>query len=233
MKKTLLLLVLLLTSVASQSQRIHAYLGAGAITSQIEGDELKGFKHWSGTGSVGALAYLNRDGSFSMTMEAGYSCRGVLNNSHSSQNPYNITLDLHYIDIPITFFYRDPYGGIRIGAGISYSRLLAQPHGEIKYNPNYFVPDSSNMEFLKNDLAAAIEARFPIWKGLQFCARFQYSVLPVKRNWQFTEIFGQSESRTWSNNCYNSSLSFRLIWQFGDERFHKKRNPNSNPKRRR
>lgn len=197
---------------SAQAQRINAYVTAGGITSQIEGDELKGFSHWGFTGGVGAVAALDDNDRWSLAVEAGYSGRGVYNNNHNVQNPYNINVTLHYVDIPLTVFFKDPYGGLRIGVGMVYSRLVQQPHGTIRYNPDYFIPDTTDMSFLKNDLAPAIEVKFTIWSHLQMSIRYQYSLLPVKKDWKFTE--GEKD---WTNNCYNSAASFRLIWQFGDE----------------
>lgn len=216
MKKILLTLFMALTLTAAQAQRIHAYVAAGTVTSQIEGDELKGFSHWNATGAVGAIAQLDNRDRWSLYVETGYACRGVYNQRRSSQNYYNIKLDLHYVDIPLMVSFHDPYGGMRVGLGFVYSRLLGQPHGTVDYRPEYFIPDSSDMSFLKNDIAPAIEFRFDLWKRLQFSARYQYSLIPVKKDWKFTQI-ERGEENTWYNDCYNSSLMFRLLWLFGDD----------------
>ena len=213
MKRTLtLLLFSLLLATPSQAQRIHGYSFAGGIASQVEGDELKGFNHWGLTGGVGAIADLDDNDTWSLTVETGYSCRGIYNNKHNTENFYNIQLNLHYVDIPLTLFFHDPYGGLRIGVGLVYSRLVRQPHDTIIYNPNYFIPDTTDMSFLKNDLAPALEFRFNIWKGLQFSARYQYSIIPIKRNWHY-----QYAGETHANNFYGSSIAFRLLWQFGED----------------
>ena len=221
MKKIFLYItILLICAGTTNAQRIHGYVSAGTATSQVEGDELKGFSHWGLHGGVGAVTALDDRDRFSLTVEADYTCRGIYNRKYNAENLYNIKLDLHYVDIPVTFFFRDPYGGLRIGAGLVYSRLVSQPHGVIAYRPSYFIPDTTNMKFLKNDISAALEARFTIWKGLQFSTRFQYSIFPVKKDWAFDDHNSQ-----WKNNCYNSSLTFRLIWEFGyDERpgYHRK-----------
>lgn len=215
MKRLLIYIILSLGLLPATAQRINAYVAAGAITSQVEGDELKGFSHWGLHGGVGAWVHLDEKDCWALTIETDYSCRGIFNKRYSLENYYNIDMNLHYVDIPLTLFFRDPYGGLRIGAGVVYSRLVSQPHGSISYNPRYFIPDTTDMAFLKNDLAAAIEARFYIWRGLQLSTRFQYSLIPVKKDWHF-----QFEDNVWANNCYNSSLSLRLIWQFGYQDSH-------------
>jgi hypothetical protein len=226
MKQTLTILLLLLASITMQAQRFHGYGFAGAITSQVEGDELKGFDHWGLIGGVGAMADLDNNDTWSLAIETGYSCRGIYNNRHSNENFYNIRLNLHYADIPITFFYHDHYGGLRIGVGLVYSRLVSQPHDTIVFNPNYFVPDTTDMSFLKNDLAAAAEFRFNIWKGLQFSARYQYSIIPIKRDWHY-----QFAGNTFSNNFYGSSVTIRLLWQFGEDNRYTHSKPNKKRRR--
>ena len=213
MNRSLALLLILIAAIPIQAQRIHAYTFAGGIASQVEGDELKGFNHWGFTGGVGAVADLDDHDMWSLAVETDYSCRGIYNNKHNSENFYNIKLNLHYVDIPLTLFFHDPYGGLRIGVGLVYSRLVQQPHGTIVYNPNHFIPDTTDMAFLRNDLAPAVEFRFNIWKGMQFSARYQYSIIPIKRNWHY-----QYADNTYSNNFYGSSIAFRLLWQFGEDR---------------
>lgn len=225
LRSSLLALALLLTASAAQGQSIKAYVAAGAITSQIEGDELKGFDHWGFSGSIGAAANLSSDGTWSLDIETGYSSRGVRNSLRNSKNFYNIDMDLHYVDIPLTLFFRDPYGGMRVGIGGAFSRLVAQPHGTIKYLPNsanlHFIPDTSDMSFLKNDIALAGELRFDIWQGLQLSVRYQYSLVPVKRDWHFS-----TQGHDYSNNFYNSAVTFRVLYQFGEPEKFKPRTDN-------
>ncbi len=209
---TLLAFLLMITLTLQAQQRIQAYLDAGAILSQVEGDELKGFSHVGFAGGVGAWVHLDDNDRWALAVESGYSGRGIYNNKKSSENYYNTKIDLHYVDIPVTLFFHDPYGGLQVGLGLSYSRLVAQPEGTITYNPNYFTPDSSDMAFLKNDLAGTFECRFTVWEHLKLSFRYQRSLIPIKKDWTFS--MGE---KTWSNDCYNSSVTMRLIWQFGDE----------------
>ena len=221
MKRLIFLALLVVLATASQAQQsIQAYVSAGALLSQVEGDELKGFNHLGFTGGVGAWIHLDQNDRWSLAVETDYSGRGISNHKSASDNYYNIQLNLHYVDIPVTLFYHDPFGGIQVGVGLLYSRLVSQPHGVINYNPNYFVPDTTDMSFLKNDLAPAIEIRFSVWKNLKMSIRYQRSIIAVKKDWTF-----QMAGETWSNDCYNSSVSMRLLWQFGDEdsRPHRKR----------
>ncbi len=237
--KMLALAMLMILAVDLHAQRhrnrsiFQAYPIVGATASQIRGDELRGFKKWGFTAGVGSTLSLSDDGMWKLSLEASFSQRGAFNNTHNPYSLYDFTLN--YVDIPLTLHFTDPYGGITIGAGLSYSRLVQQPHGNLLYIPTYFVPDTSDLSFLKNDLAAAIDVRFPLWKGLTLSFRYQHSLIPVKKGWSFTEYnqMFSGGSKTWSNDLYNSSISIRLLYVFGEQNSHNKYNRKKKYKKRR
>ena len=214
------------------AQRIHATLSGGLTLSQIEGDELKGFTKWGFTGGVGAITAFDRNKTWNLSVEALFSQRGCYN---STGDPYSIKLRLDYIEIPLLIHWRDPWGGMLIGTGLSYSRLVQQPHGIMLFDTNYFIPDSSDLTFLSNDLAVVLDIQFPVWKKLKLDIRWQYSLIAVKRDWHFREYDGEEPRlgpdgtpvldgngkpimvarwKDWTNNARNHSLMFRLIWEF-------------------
>ena len=207
-----LLLSLLLLPLTATAQRIHAFVSSGAAISQIEGDELKGFNHFGYTGGVGALVSLSQSNRWGASIEAAFSQRGSYNNTG---DPYSLKLNLNYIDIPLLLHYQDPYGGMLVGLGLEYSRLVQQPHSTMKYNPAYFIPDTTDLTFLANDLSVVADARFTIWRGLQFNLRWQYSLSPIKDPWVFTEYKNNGlTTYTYTNRCRNHAIFLRLIWQF-------------------
>lgn len=217
MKRTIAaILFTALLAMGAQAQRIHAYLTAGATISQMEGDELKGFDKWGGTGGVGAMMKLTENGRWKMGIEANFAQHGMYNKSYAPGNLYNAKMTMNYVEIPLSFYFHDNRGGLTVGAGIQYGVLVQQPHGQFDFKPNYFVPDTTDMKFLRNDLAATLEFRFQVWRGLQLNLRWMHSFLPCKRNWTFTE-YHKSGPETWSNNCYNHALTVRLIWEFGEQ----------------
>jgi hypothetical protein len=201
----------MLLTVPAGAQRIHGYVAAGATLSQIEGDELKGFRMLGFSGGVGAITSFDRNGRWSFSIETLFSQRGAYN---ITGDPYSVSIGLNYIEIPLLLHFRDPWGGMLFGLGLSYGRLLQQPHNNIYYDPQYFFPDTNDMTFNKNDLMIAADVRFPIWRELLFNIRWQYSIVAVKNDWEFTQIEGDNQVKKWKNDCYNNSLFFRLIWQF-------------------
>lgn len=214
MKKYTLLVLFVLAAQLLSAQHIHGYFHVGGTAAQIEGDELKGFDKFGCEAGVGAMIDLSSRKRWLLGVESNFAQRGAYNNSG---DPYNIKLQMNYVDIPVTLFYHDPYGGIYAGLGVVYGRLVQQPHDEMRYNPNYFIPDTSDMSFLKSDLQLAAEFKFAIWKGLQLGFRWQRSVLPVKKDWGFTEYYSNNTMGQWTRDCRNSMVSVRLLWQFGTD----------------
>lgn len=220
MRKAITIIALLLSlTPVMQAQRIHAYVTTGVTLAQIEGDELKGFRQIGNVSGVGALTAISSNYRWGLSLEALFSQRGVYNNSHDPQNLYNIKMHLNYVDIPLMLHYQDPYGGMLFGLGLCYGRLVQQPHGIIKYNPNYFYPDTTDMRFSKHDLSVVADMRFTVWRGLQLNLRWQYSLLAVKEDWTFysysgVDAYGNARYNKNANDCYNHSLALRLIWQF-------------------
>lgn len=221
-----MLLCCVVCNAASAQRRrsgsvIQAYPVAGATVSQIEGDYLKGFKKWGFTAGVGAQVKLVADERWLFTMEADFTQRGSEERVRNAEIPYLVSgLTLNYVDIPLTFHFKDPYGGIMVGAGFVYSRLVQQPHGTISYNPKYVEPDTSDMSFLKNDLAVAGDLRFTLWQGLQLNLRVQYSIIPVKKGWKFVEHVTAQDSEppiVTVNDCRNFSIALRLLYVFGGD----------------
>lgn len=214
-----ILLFILLLPLSGQAQRIHAFVSAGVTANQIEGDELRNFKHYGFSGGVGALASISENGRWGLSVEALFNQRGSHSTGDTRNYLYRLDLTASYVDIPVMIHWQDIRGGMLFGAGLSYGRLVEQPHGRIGYDSLFFMPDTSDMSFVPSDFAVVLDARFTIWRGLQMGIRWQHSLLPVKRDWvfyQYTGVDANGNARYTShaNNCYNHSITVRLLYQF-------------------
>ena len=228
-KRILLTCLSLCVLLSAQSQRrrggddgvvIRAYPALGFTASQIEGDYLKGFKKWGFTAGVGSQFYFFGSDRWSLSVEADFSQRGSTEYVNSAETPYNVGgLTLNYVDVPLTFHFTDPWGGITVGVGLVYSRLVKQPKPRFSYRPTYVEPDTSDVSFLRNDLALVGDIRFAVWRNLMINFRMQYSLIPIKKDWTFVEHITANDSEppiVSHNDCYNFSIAVRLIYMLGD-----------------
>lgn len=197
------------------AQNIRAFVTLGGNLSQIEGDEVSGFKKPGLTASVGTLIPMSKSEQWLLSIETKFSQYGAYEKSY----PYHYNATLPYIEIPVLAHFDDPIGKWTFGLGLSYGRLLnyTEKAAWDVTGVTTIITDFEKKEFLKNDLSFVADIRFGIWKNLKFNFRYQQSLLPVKKDWLFTYHKG-----TEIQDAYNMSLSVRLIWVFNDKDTSKK-----------
>lgn len=207
-------LTIALTTVCS-AQNIKAFVTSGATLSQIDGDEVYGFKKFGYVGSVGALIPLESKERWLLSIETMFSQRGA--REERSYNSYHYKVTLPYVEIPVMAHFADAKGGWTFGLGFSYSRLVGSPKETFHWDTTGFTPNTET-PFRKNDFAVIADIRFTIWRGLKFNFRYQYSLAPIKKDWEFMILStrGEEFNQRWTRNAYNNSMSARLIWVFGD-----------------
>ena len=216
MTRKLTILLLTLTAIVfCNAQNIKAFVTSGATLSQIDGDEVYGFKKFGYVGSVGAMIPLESKERWLVSIETMFSQRGA--REERSYNSYHYKVTLPYIEIPVMAHFADQKGGWTFGAGFSYSRLMGTPKETFRYDTTGFIPDTK-APFIKNDFSIIADIRFTIWRGLKFNVRYQYSLAPIKKDWDFhiRSSRGEEFDQHWTRNAYNNSISARLIWVFGD-----------------
>lgn len=214
MKRKITILLLAVAAVSlCNAQNIKAFVTSGVTLSQIDGDEVYGFKKLGYVGSVGALIPLESKERWLLSLETMFSQRGAREERSTKTYFYKVTLP--YIEVPVMAHFSDPKGGWTFGVGFSYSRLVGSPNEWFRFDSARFVPNTET-PYLKNDFSIIADIRFKIWRGLKFNVRYQYSMVPIKKDWDFTEINDHGTEFVKPRNAYNNSLSARLIWVFGD-----------------
>lgn len=217
MKKYLLALALtiIFSSFVAKGQNIKAFVTLGGNLSQIDGDEVYGFKKLGFTGSIGAMIPIAKE-NWWVSVETKFAQYGAYERSY----PYHYDATLPYIEIPLLIHFEDYIGGWTFGLGASYGRLM-------KYNEisawdatgvTTAITDAVKTEYNKNDISFVADIRFKIWKNLKFNFRYQYSLVPIKKDWTFTYL-----KESWNNDAYNNILSGRLIWVINDKDTTKKK----------
>ena len=94
--KSLLLLLLLFVSITSYSQAFFGGVAAGAVTSQVDGDDNNGFHKVGFT--AGAFVGLELSEIFDLQFEIKYIQKG---SKSSTDDPVSFSIKLDYIEAPL------------------------------------------------------------------------------------------------------------------------------------
>ena len=216
MRKIIVIAIITIAlSAICNAQNIKGFVTAGTTLSQIDGDEVYGFKKLGFVGSVGAVIPLESKDRWLVSIETMFSQRGAREERSKKTYHYNVTLP--YVEIPVMLHFADQKGGWTFGLGLSSSRLVSTPKETFHWDTTRFIPNTET-PFRKNDFSVIADIRFTIWRGLKFNFRYQYSIAPIKKDWEFMlrSSNGDEFNEKWTRNAYNNSLSARLIWVFND-----------------
>lgn len=212
------------------AQVIKGGLILGGNLSQVDGDEVYGFKRIGF--NVGATAIVPFTEKWSLSIETIFSQEGayqkptglIENYALYEINPNGDTLTrfiditggydlrLGYVRIPILAHFTDRR--LSFGLGAQYGRLVyvnEVEQGGMDGFPGYNTTDS--LPFKKNDLSLIADIKVRIWKGLYANVRYSYSIIPIRER---TFYNTKDPTVPWQRKQFNNTLSFRLMWIFND-----------------
>jgi len=210
-----LILVFIAITYTSSAQVIRGGLILGLNMSQVDGDEVAGYKK-PGL-NVGATAIIPFNYHWSVSIETLLSQQGSFERFPRSldtvltidQLPY-YNLRLNYVQVPFMVLYNDD-DHITAGAGFAWSRLANGKeieHGKlIDWDK---LGDVRRGPYDRNDLSVLLDVRFRVYQKLHFNFRYQYSMFPIR------ERMFSNNIESWHRNQYNNLISFRLIYVFND-----------------
>jgi len=133
-----------------------------------------------------------------------------------------------YLEIPLLFHYEDPKSKFGIGIGISWARLVYIKEMQHDYR-GLMLDTANNMKgsrrlttsvnssrYNKNDWGIMADVKIPIYKGLKFNFRFQYSFVPFGEK---REFFARIDDETPSSirKPFHNTLTFRIIYSFNEK----------------
>lgn len=154
---------------------------AGAAFSQVDGDAYAGYNKVGI--NAGGIVYARLADKFAASIEITYAEKGArghydfyLNSSDTIVNDYRIKLRYAEVPIQLNFFDRRRS---HFGAGFSYAQLIT---GEEVIGTNRGDLDASGYPFRKADVNFLLTGNLHLVKGLFLNARFQYSLLPVRKS---------------------------------------------------
>ncbi len=178
---------------------------AGANFSQVDGDSYAGY-HKVGF-NIGGIVYTQFAEHLAASLEILFSQKG--SRGHKTQESgtgtiitgYNI--DLNYAEIPIQINYFDKRKS-HFGGGFSYSQMISSRE-RIVTNPPDPAIAGKEYPFRKSDINFVLGGNLHLIKGLFLNARFQYSLIPIRKD--IPPGYGRAEQ-------FNNVWTVRLMYLF-------------------
>jgi hypothetical protein len=189
------------------AQRFRGGFTLGMNVSQVDGDEIFGFRKYGFHG--GAIGTIPLKNNFLFTLETLYAQKGA-NQSRSTAFYRQYRVDLNYVEIPFYVQYNDK-DVFTIGAGFSYGRLVEVKEWENGARTTTTLM-GENAHFDRGDLLALVDVKFRIVARLSMNVRYQYSLNKI-RVAEFSDDFQQTK---WTRNQFNNNITFRLAYMFNE-----------------
>lgn len=203
----------------------------GGNLSQVDGDEVYGFKKFGVNAGFGGILPLGHR--FSMSVEVLFNQKGSYQKLPPSPDslshvPY-YSLRLNYLTAPIMFHFEDR-NTWTFGVGFSWGRLVG--FKEIEHNKSQPWERADTIPYkTKNDFSVIADIRFRVWKHLKIDVQYSYSMAKIR-----TRAFNPNPGivEPWTRNQYNNLITVRLLYYLNEkylpERFTFKRNKNKKKK---
>jgi hypothetical protein len=211
-----ILAIILLFALCPKPQA-QQFLGAvvgGMNLSQVDGDEVYGFKRVGG--HIGLAAILPIKKKWDITLETVFNQKGAYEGPQYQDSLFGTVLNgkydlrLNYVEVPLVahFTDRERY---TVGAGFSYSRLVSSK--EIEHD-GAIPPYSDTVAFNKNDYDVLLDLQIRVWKQLKFNLRYSYSMAMIRER-IFLDPYGIQEPNV--RKQYNNTLTFRLVYVINEK----------------
>ncbi len=179
----------------------------GTNFAQVDGDAYAGY-HKVGL-NVGGIVYTRLSEHTAVSLEILFSQKGARSNVVKKLGGdsllTNYAINLNYAEIPVMFNYFD-HRRSHFGAGLSYSQLVGTNEViEISDNISSINLDANAYPFRKSDINIIAGGSLHLWKKLFLNARFQYSLLTIRKD--YYPGFGRTDQ-------YNNLWAVRLMYLF-------------------
>ena len=210
MKKVIFVFIFFLFFTSAEAQRFLGALAFGGNLTQVDGDEVYGYKKLGL--NAGVASFLPIHEKWFISLEVAFSQKGAYQKYPPVQNPqkslpfYN--LRLNYLEIPLLFHFEDKHFAM-IGTGFSLNRLVGVK--EIEWGiPT--VTAARNGVYSINDVNWIVDLRFRIYKSLRLNFRYAYSVSKIR-----TREYSDYTGYKWTREQYNNILTMRLVYTFNEK----------------
>ena len=202
MKKHSLILLFYAVSLALNAQSFDAYIMAGPVVSQIDGDRFGGFDKVGYTTGIGASFPIY--GLWSMIVELGYIQKGKGSLEYTDDATYKTVL--HYMQLP-TMLELQIVDKFAIQTGFTFGLLIGhQFHiNGSKTDYDFFEPNTFDFDW-------AFGGTYKATKHIRVNLRFAYSITTICDLPEGVNAGGN----VFQNNygIYNRSLSLSCMYYF-------------------
>lgn len=217
-------LILFVLPERSFPQHILGAVSAGVNLSQVDGDEVYGFKKVGFNGGPSVIIPFGKDKRWSVTLELLYSQLGSRQRSVYSTTDTIVKKDsikfydgyrlsLNYVQVPVIVHFTDKRF-IAGGLGFLYGQLVGVTEYEDHNDGigNIRTPTTLRGPYTRSDFQALADLRIRLYRGLWFNFRYSYSIFSIRHR-EFENPFYHN---TWWRNQFNNVLTFRLTYIFND-----------------
>lgn len=211
MKIKYLILTFLLYALCTTlyAQRFKGAVMGGMNISQVDGDEVVGYKRIGAHFGAAAILPIKK---FDITLEAVFNQKGAYQKPQYLADTFGRTgeydLRLNYVEVPIIAHYTDKEF-ITAGLGFSWGRLVS--FSEVEHG-GALPPYSDTVGFRNDDWNVLVDLQLRIYKQLKFNVRYAYSLAALRERVYYT-IYNDEP---WTRKQYNNLFTFRLVYVFNE-----------------
>jgi hypothetical protein len=211
---TLIIAFLCLMFARLNAQVFKGFVNAGLNMTQVDGDEVYGYKMPGLHLGPGVMLDIGRN--FDVSLEAAYTQRGAneraqyftIRGLDTLTGAYR--LRLVYFQIPLMIHYTDK-DLFTAGLGFSYSRLVKAEEFE---HGKQTTTNVGNKVYSPHDYNVLLDLKYRFWGSFRLSFRYEYSMASIRTR-EFTSLGG---SMTWTRDQYNNLISLRLFYIFNEDR---------------
>ena len=208
----LFLMIIAGSALHLEAQIIKGEAILGFNLSQVDGDEVYGFKKFGANVGAGILIPFTKNGKWEVSFEALFAQKGSYQGPQYSDSAASgeYKLILNYAEVPVLVIFTDKEL-ISGGLGFAWGRLVGVKeweHGQLVESTTL-----NSGTYSKNDYSILGDLRVRLWQGLKLNLRYQYSLVKIRTR-EFSDLAGN----TWTRDQYNNVITLRLIWVFNEKK---------------
>ena len=208
----LFLFFIMFFSFSASAQRIMGAAILGVNASQVDGDEVYGYKKFGLNAGLSAIVPFGDK--WSVSIENVFSQKGAHQRARyldSLDGSYD--LKLNYLDVPLLVHFTDK-DIVTFGGGLSWGRLI-----QVSEQRNGYDMPATTLQseiYNSNDFNLLLDLRFRVFERFRFNARYAYSLRPIATR----EVIDSKTGKPNIRDQYSGLFSFRIIYVF-NERYSK------------